>query len=154
MGEFDLTTRIRRCRSVSGTSDNGYARQASELCESNASSERRDITFAEDISARLRRVVLDADLFCRMCGVVPGDIDDVTGRQVEFHIGRIENTNLDGKDEVSNLKVLCSTCYRGAIELKGKQPSAIWLLSQVRQAEQDEQRTLLAALLKKFWEEK
>jgi hypothetical protein len=84
-----------------------------------------------------------------MCGVIPGDIDDVTGRKVEFHIEHIEDKNFGGTDELSNVRVLCSTCYQGAKDIKREKPSSIWLLSQIRQAGLDEQRTVLAALLQK-----
>jgi hypothetical protein len=53
-----------------------------------------------------------------MCGVIPGDIDDLTGREVQFHIGKIRTKKLGGNDEPSNLQTLCSTCFQGANELR------------------------------------
>jgi len=152
MRKFNSTRRIKRCRNVGGTSSNGYTRQGSEQCGPVSPTE---VTFARGISAKLRSVVLDHDdLFCQMCGVIPGDTDDVTGRKVKFHIRHIKDKNLGGEDELSNLRVLCSTCYQGAKDIKGERPSSIWLLSQVRRAGEDEQRSVLATLLKKFGKEK
>jgi HNH endonuclease len=153
MRKFNSRRRIGRCRNVRGANYNGCERQVDEQCGPEGPPEKCEVTLDQSISARLRSVVLDhEDLFCRMCGVIPGDIDDVTGRNVKFHIEHIEDKNLSGKEGLSNLRVLCSTCYQGAKEIKAEKPSGIWLLSQVRRAGQDEQRTVLAALLKKFGE--
>lgn len=72
-----------------------------------------------------------------MCGVIPGDIDDLTGRKVRFHIGKIKAKNLGGKEELSNLQVLCSSCYRGTKELQKERKFDNWLLSQIVRAGQD-----------------
>jgi hypothetical protein len=143
MRKFNSTRLIRRCRNVRGKlASNVSLEDSPEKC---------DVTFAPGISTKIREGALDHNnLFCRMCGVIPGDIDDVTGRKVKFHIGHIKNKNVRGKDELSNLRVLCTTCCQGAKEIKRKQPSTIWLLSQVRRAGQDEQRAVLAELLEKF----
>ncbi len=61
--------------------------------------------------ARLRAEVLDRNGFtCQMCGLSPGDIDPATGRKVRLHLGHIKDKSLGGKDELSNLRALCSTC--------------------------------------------
>jgi len=125
----------------------------SGLAESQGESSSVDdnVKFRRGISIKLRSYVLDHyDFYCQMCGVVPGDIDDVTGRKVRLHIGHIVDKNLGGKDELSNLRTLCSTCNQGAKNITGEKPTTIWLLSQVRRAGQDEQRAVLASLLKKF----
>src|SRR5260370_41075568 len=110
MRKFNLTRPLRRCRNVRGTSYSGCARQVDERCGPNGPPEKCDVAFGRGISARLRSVVLDHDdLFCRMCGVIPGDIDDLTGRKVKFHIAHIKDKTLGGKEEMSNLWVLCST---------------------------------------------
>jgi 5-methylcytosine-specific restriction endonuclease McrA len=85
-----------------------------------------------------------------MCGLTPGDIDPDTGRKVRLHIGHIKDKSLGGKDELMNLRALCSTCNQGAKNITAEKPSAIWLLSQVRRAGQDEQRTVFDWLAKKF----
>jgi len=57
-----------------------------------------------------------------MCGVIPGDIDDVTGRTADFHVGHIGE-----KDEPSTIWVLCSSCYQGTKALIGRKSFNIWL---------------------------
>ncbi len=121
--------------------------------QSESPPEKSDVKFAPGFSVKLRSYVLDHyDFYCKMCGVVPGDIDDDTGRKVRLHIGHIVDKNLGGRDELSNLRALCSTCNQGAKNITGEKPTGIWLLSQVRRAGQDEQRAVLAYLLKKFKE--
>lgn len=113
--------------------------------------EKKDVAFARGISAKLRAEVLDRNGFtCQMCGLTPGDIDPETGRKVRLHIGHIVDKSLGGKDELSNLRALCSTCNQGAKNVTGEKPTGIWLLSQVRRAGQDEQRVLYEWLSKKF----
>jgi hypothetical protein len=112
-----------------------------------------EVTFAAGISARQRECVLGKDdIFCKMCGVAPGDIDDISGNRVGFHIGLIADQNCGDKEELSNFQTLCSSCEEGVRELRPTKPPAIWLLSQIRRAGQDEQRAVLDWLLKKFKE--
>lgn len=112
---------------------------------------RSSATLAKGMSTRLRAAVLDRDGFtCQMCGLAAGDIDPNTGRKVRLHIGHIKDKSLGGKDELSNLRALCSTCNQGAKNITAEKPSAIWLLSQVRRAGIEEQRSVLLWLLKKF----
>jgi hypothetical protein len=115
--------------------------------------EKREIAFARGISAKLRAEVLDRNGFtCQMCGLTPGDIDPGTGRKVRLHLGHIKDKSLGGKDELSNLRALCSTCNQGAKNITGEKPTTIWLLSQIRRAGQEEQRAVLEFLRKKFGE--
>ena len=51
-------------------------------------------------------------IFCEIRGTAPGDIDDLTGYRATFHIELISDNNCGGKDELSNLRTLCSTCNR------------------------------------------
>jgi hypothetical protein len=107
--------------------------------------------FARGISARLRAQVLDRNGFtCQMCGLTPGDIDPTTSRKVRLHIGHIVDKSHSGKDELSNLRTLCSTCNQGAKNITTEKASTIWLLSQIRRAGQDEQRAVFGWLSKKF----
>lgn len=107
--------------------------------------------FARGISARLRAEALDRNGFtCQMCGLSPGDIDPATNRKVRLHIGHIEDKSLGGKDELSNLRVLCSTCNQGAKNITAEKPSSIWLLGQVRRAGGEEQKAVFAWLKRKF----
>lgn len=110
-----------------------------------------DIKFAREISNKLRAEVLDRNgSTCQMCGLAPGDEDPNTGRKVRLHIGHIKDKNLGGKAELSNLRALCSSCNQGAKNITAEKPSAIWLLSQVRRANQDDQRVVLNWLKKKY----
>lgn len=102
---------------------------------------RKDIKLARGLSAKLRAEVLDRNGFtCQMCGLTPGDIDPGTARKVRLHIGHIQDKSLGGKDELSNLRALCSTCNQGAKNITSEKPGSIWLLSQIRRAGRDEQR--------------
>lgn len=111
------------------------------------------ISFSRNISAKLRAEVLDRNGFtCQMCGVTPGGIDRETGRKVRLHIGHIVDKNLGGKEELSNLRTLCSTCNQGAKNITSEKPTTVWLLSQIRRAGQDEQRAVSKWLREKFKE--
>lgn len=110
--------------------------------------------FSRSISARIRAAVLDRNGFtCQMCGLSPGDVDPETGRKVRLHIGHIVDKSLGGKDELSNLRALCSTCNQGAKNVTTEKASAIWLLSQVRRAGLDEQRQVYEWLKRKLGDE-
>ncbi len=110
-----------------------------------------NVKFSRNISARLRAEVLDRNGFtCQMCGLTPGEIDPETGRKVRLHIGHIVDKSLDGKDELSNLRALCSTCNQGAKNITTMKPTSIWLLAQIRRAGIEEQRTVYEWLGTKF----
>jgi hypothetical protein len=114
-------------------------------------SENPNIDFQRGISQKLRAEVLDRNGFtCQTCGKTPGEIDPETGRKVRLHIGHIVDKNYGGKDELSNLRTLCSTCNQGAKNLTQEKPSTIWLLSQVRRAGRDEQLALYEWLKTKY----
>jgi 5-methylcytosine-specific restriction endonuclease McrA len=85
-----------------------------------------------------------------MCGLTPGEIDPSTNRKVRLHIGHIVDKNLGGKDELSNLRALCSTCNQGAKNITSEKASSIWLLSQIRRAGIEEQKSVFDWLRKKF----
>ncbi len=113
--------------------------------------EKPGVKFARGISAKLRAEVLDRNGFtCQMCGLTPGDVDPATGRKVRLHLGHIKDKSLGGKDELSNLRALCSTCNQGAKNITAEKPTGIWLLSQVRRAGRDEQIAVLNWLRRKF----
>ena len=113
--------------------------------------ERAALAFARGISTKLRAEVLDRNGFtCQMCGLTPGDVDPITGRKVRLHLGHIKDKSLGGKEELSNLRALCSTCNQGAKNITGEKPTGLWLLSQIRRAGQDEQRAVFDWLKTKF----
>jgi len=87
-----------------------------------------------------------------MCGVSPGEIDDLTGQEAKFHIGLAIEKNYGNKGELPNLRTLCSTCDEGSKGITTAKPNGIWLLSQVRRAGQDEQLAVLKWLREKFEE--
>lgn len=131
--------------------DDARLKPGEYLLEEMPPERKRDVAFARTISAKLRAEVLDRNGFtCQMCGLTPGDMDPNTGRKVRLHIGHIVDKSLGGKDELSNLRTLCSTCNQGAKNITSEKPTAIWLLSQVRRAAQDEQRAVFEWLGKKF----
>jgi 5-methylcytosine-specific restriction endonuclease McrA len=109
------------------------------------------IRFTKGISSKLRAQVYDRNGFtCQMCGLTPGEIDPVTQRKVRLHVGHIKDKSLGGKDELSNLRTLCSSCNQGAKNVTAEKPTTIWLLAQVRRAGHEEQEAVLQALCKKF----
>ena len=109
------------------------------------------IGFVRAISAKLRAEVLDRNGFtCQMCGLTPSDIDPATGRAVRLHIGHIVDKSHGGKDELSNLRALCSSCNQGAKNITAEKPSTIWLLTQIRRAGRTEQRAVYDWLKQKF----
>jgi 5-methylcytosine-specific restriction endonuclease McrA len=111
----------------------------------------RKPTFERSISARLRAEVLDRNGFtCQMCGLTPGELDTTTNRPVRLHVGHIKDKGLGGKDELANLRTLCSSCNQGAKNRTPEKPGTIWLLSQVRRGAQSEQRAVYEWLRKKF----
>lgn len=109
------------------------------------------VRFERAISTKLRAQVLDRNGFtCQMCGLTPGDIDPSTGRKVRLHIGHIKDKSLGGKDELANLRSLCSTCNQGAKNITTEKATSIWLLSQIRRAGREEQLAVFDWLRKKF----
>jgi hypothetical protein len=132
------------------TNDDSASLKPGRRLQKETPPEKSAVSFSRSISAKLRAEFLDRNGFCQMCGVTPGEIDPETGRKVRLHVGHIKDKSLGGKDELANLRALCSTCNRGAKQITVEKPSAIWLLSQVRRAGLDEQRAVFEWLAKKF----
>jgi hypothetical protein len=112
---------------------------------------QNDVNFSRSISLKLRAEVLDRNGFtCQMCGATPGETDSETGRKVRLHIGHIVDKSLGGRDELSNLRTLCSSCNQGAKNITTERPTANWLLAQTRRAGLDEQKVVFEWLRTKF----
>lgn len=155
IGVSEWARRVRELRAEEGwpilTHNDSTDLKPGEYLLAASPPEKFGVTFLKGVSARLRAEVLDRNGFtCQMCGLTPGEIDPATGRKARLHLGQIKDKSLGGKNELSNLRALCSTCNQGAKNITGEKPSTIWLLSQVRRAGQDEQRAVFAWLSKKF----
>ncbi len=112
--------------------------------------DRPPIRMQRNISAKLRAQALDRNGFtCQMCGVAAGEIG-VDGRKAVLHVGHIKPKSEGGLDELSNLRALCRMCNQGAKNIVTMPPDRKWLISQVRRANDEDQRAVLAWLQRKF----
>jgi len=100
--------------------------------------------------AQMKAVIDDKRLACQMCGAATGDVDELTGRGVRLVLGGVIVESLGSIEGLPKVQVLCSSCKRGAKNITGEKPTAIWLLSQVRRTGEDEQRAVFDWLQKKF----
>ena len=110
--------------------------------------------FTRPISKGLRARVIERNGYtCQMCGAGAGDDDPLNpGRTVRLQVGHIKDRSHGGKDEMNNLRALCSTCNQGARNLVQEPPSYTWLLGQIRRATVADQRKALEWLSQKFGE--
>ena len=114
--------------------------------------EKSHMRFQRNINAKLRAQVLDRNGFtCQMCGVAAGDVD-ANGRRAVLEVGHIRPKTEGGKDELNNLRALCSVCNQGAKNIVMMPPERKWLLGQVRRANDEDQRAVLEWLRRKFRE--
>lgn len=72
---------------------------------------------------RCRNLSRRGQLFCQMCGVVPGDIDDLTREPARFNL-------MNPEQAVQGTLALCTSCHQGIIEMEAENPS--WLVSLVK----------------------
>jgi hypothetical protein len=154
-GAVQYSRRLRELREQEGwpilTHNDSLDLKPGEYLLKEKPSDDRKLTFAGGVSAKLRAAVLDRNGFtCQMCGLTPGDIDPYTNRKVRLHIGHIKDKSLGGKEELSNLRALCSSCNQGAKNVTNEKPTGIWLLSQIRRAGLDEQKAVFDWLSVKF----
>jgi len=114
-------------------------------------SQTRVVSFSRSVPVIVRRRVVEADgLYCQMCGISLGDVDEQTGSYAKFRAEWVANNGLSFRSEFPDLRILCSTCYRGASEIWKEKFSAGWLIAQIGCAGTYEQRAVLTWLLKKF----
>jgi len=108
---------------------------------------RFDSTIPEEIR---KQFDFTEDLYCQMCGISHGELDDYTGRIAEFHAGWLPNNGLSFRSSHPEVRILCSTCNQGAKNITPEKPTTIWLLSQVRRAGLHEQKAVFEWLSNKF----
>jgi len=84
---------------------------------------------------------------CEMCGACDGDLDEYyPDRKVRLHVSSLLARKKRWSDSPSNLRVLCSMCYRGVRQLTPESEPLSSLLDQVRLADHDDQLRVLAWL--------
>lgn len=114
----------------------------------------RGLIFDSSIPTSIRRHVSlgGDDLYCQMCGLCPGEVDEYTGEEAEFCVDWVPNNGLSFRGRYPEIRALCSTCNQGAKNITSEKPTKIWLLSQVRRAGQEEQKAVFEWLRRKFGE--
>ncbi|HTV07043.1 MAG TPA: hypothetical protein VME86_16865 [Acidobacteriaceae bacterium] len=109
------------------------------------------LVFSRSVPAVVRQHAADTEeIYCQMCGVTVGDIDECTGRQAKFRASLVPNNGLSFRSRFPNLRILCSTCDQGTKNITGEKPTGVWLLSQVRRAGLDEQKAVYDWLVRKL----
>lgn len=113
---------------------------------------KRAPAFARGISKETRAFVTARNgNTCQMCGAAAGDPDPYQpNRTIRLTMGHIIDKSKGGSDEPSNLRVLCSNCNEGLQNIAPPRPSTIDLLTYVRRATREDQKTALAWLLSKY----
>ena len=108
--------------------------------------------FRRGISKETRAWVLERNGYtCQMCGVAAGDPDPLGGpRSVRLTIGHIKDKSMGGDDSPQNLRAVCTNCNEGLQNTALPKPDRVHLLSQVRRATIDDQKSVLDWLLRKF----
>jgi hypothetical protein len=115
-------------------------------------STHRRPAFKRAISKEVRAIVLERNGHtCQMCGVAAGDPDPYhDGRTRRLTIGHIVDKSKGGEDIPANLRAICSNCNEGLQNAAPPKGDTVHLLSQLRRATIDDQRTALDWMLKKF----
>jgi 5-methylcytosine-specific restriction endonuclease McrA len=157
-GAMQYSRRIRELREEEGWpikthNDRNVLKPGEYLLEA-LPSEKKPYRFSRNISKRLRAQVLERNGYtCQMCGIGAGDPDpNNQNRPTRLHVSHVIDKESGGQDTPSNLKAFCSTCNQGAQSLVQEPPSKIWLLSQLRRANVEDQEAALNWLKSKFRE--
>ena len=91
---------------------------------------------------------------CQMCGIGAGEAGQY-GDIAKLHIRHIVDKRHGGKDELSNLRVLCGPCKNGAKYLSREPPTWRWLGDLAREVGQSDWSAALQWLDKRFaWDAK
>ena len=111
----------------------------------------KQLSFDSSVPESVKASLSDEDeVQCGMCGLSLGDVDEYTGRIATFCADWIPNNGISSTSRFPEVRILCSTCNQGAKNITGEKPTAIWLLSQIRRAGQQEQKAVFEWLVKKF----
>ncbi|MCI0418729.1 MAG: HNH endonuclease [Acidobacteria bacterium] len=115
-------------------------------------STKRKPAFQRAISKETRSRVLERNGYtCQMCGAAAGDQDPFNpARTLRLTIGHIFDKSKGGDDSPGNLRAVCSNCNEGLQNTSPPKASLVHLLSQIRRATIDDQKSVLDWLLKKF----
>ena len=74
------------------------------------------LQFASGMSEQSKAAALeDTDLFCQMCGVTPGGIDESTMRPAEFYVAEKADSDRGILRIESPVYVLCGDCHLGRL---------------------------------------
>ena len=114
--------------------------------------EKRRPAFHRGISKETRAAVLERDGYtCQTCGLAAGDPDPFTAaRTIRLSLRYTVDKSNGGDDSPANLKAVCTNCSEGLRKTALPKPDRVWLLSQVRRAPAEDQKAVLAWLLRKF----
>ncbi len=115
-------------------------------------SAKRRPAFKRGISKETKALVLERNGYtCQMCGAAAGDPDPYnSNRTIRLALGHIIDKSKGGEDTPSNLRAMCSNCNEGLQNAAPIKPDRLQLLAQLRRATIDDQKAVLAWLLRKF----
>jgi hypothetical protein len=92
-------------------------------------------------------------LYCAMCGVSPGDADDLTGQEARFLIGVLDSESHRSGERAVSPVALCSTCYEGAAEIEAERELSARPRSTANQAGINQRGVRIAAVLRRLDDE-
>jgi 5-methylcytosine-specific restriction endonuclease McrA len=166
VGKVLTTARIRR---VAGVSE--YARRLRELrdiegFQIKSHLDRSDLkpgeyiletlerkpAFGRGASPQLRNEILERNGYtCQLCGAGPGDSDPYNpNRKVRLHVDHIKPLSQGGRNEKSNLRVLCSACNQGKSNVTPPSDTALNILARIRKLSRADQLEIFNSLKRKF----